>query len=99
MASWRQPHILLFVMAAAMPISFGVWQALLNNFVIEQAAFTGIEIGILQSLREIPGFLAFGAVLLLAFLKRIDNLVFKIPFFRKYAWVVIIHASMPINNR
>jgi len=69
MSSWRKPHILLFIMAAAMPISFGVWQALLNNFVIEQAAFTGVEIGILQSLREIPGFLAFGAVLLLVFMK------------------------------
>jgi len=56
-------------MAAAMPISFGVWQALLNNFVIEQASFSGVEIGILQSLREIPGFLAFGAVLLLAVIK------------------------------
>jgi len=33
------------------------------------------------------------------FFKGIDNLIFKIPFFRKYAWVVIIHASMPIINR
>jgi hypothetical protein len=48
-----------------MPISFGIWQALLNNFTIERAGFSGVEIGILQSLREIPGFLAFGAVLLL----------------------------------
>ena len=52
-----------------MPISFGVWQALLNNFAIEHAAFTGVEIGVLQSLREIPGFLAFGAILLLALLR------------------------------
>ncbi|GAA3933970.1 MFS transporter [Litoribacillus peritrichatus] len=69
MRRFQRPEILLFVMAAAMPISFGVWQALLNNFAIERAAFTGVEIGILQSLREIPGFLAFGAVLLLIFLK------------------------------
>lgn len=66
---WRRPEVLLFLMAAAMPISFGVWQALLNNFAIERAAFTGVEIGVLQSLREIPGFLAFGAVLLLLFLR------------------------------
>ena len=65
MKTWRRPEILLFLMAAAMPISFGVWQALLNNFAIEKAAFTGVEIGILQSLREVPGFLAFTAVLLL----------------------------------
>lgn len=38
---------------------------LLNNFVVEKAAFTGAEIGILQSLREVPGFLSFTAVFLL----------------------------------
>jgi len=42
-----------------------VWQALLNNFVIEAAAFSGAEIGILQSLREIPGFLSFTVILVL----------------------------------
>lgn len=67
--SARRPEMFLFLMAAAMPIAFGVWQALLNNFVIERAEFTGLEIGILQSLREIPGFLAFGAVLLLAVMR------------------------------
>ena len=46
-------------MAAAVPLSFATWQALLNNFAIERAAFSGAEIGILQSLREVPGFLAF----------------------------------------
>jgi hypothetical protein len=48
-----------------MPLTFSVWQALLNNFVIERAAFTGAEIGMLQSLREVPGFLAFTAVFIL----------------------------------
>lgn len=60
--AWRDPELLLLLMAAAMAASFSVWQALLNNFVVEQAAFTGAEIGILQSLREIPGFLAFTVV-------------------------------------
>jgi hypothetical protein len=52
-------------MAFAVPLSFAAWQALLNNFAIERAAFTGKEMGMLQSLREVPGFLAFGAVFLL----------------------------------
>lgn len=64
-SKWKRPEILLFIMAAAMPLSFGTWQALLNNFTIERAAFTGVEIGILQSLREIPGFLAFAVVFVL----------------------------------
>ncbi|PLX60185.1 MFS transporter [Sedimenticola selenatireducens] len=62
---WKRPDLLLMLMAAAVPISFAAWQALLNNFAIEMAAFTGKEMGILQSLREIPGFLAFGVIFLL----------------------------------
>ena len=60
-----RPELFLFLLAAAMPLAFRTWQALLNNFVIERAGFTGVEIGILQSLREIPGFLAFTVVFVL----------------------------------
>lgn len=66
MKKHQNPELFLYLLAAAVPISFGIWQALLNNFAVEQAAFGGREIGILQSLREIPGFLAFTAILLLA---------------------------------
>ncbi|MCX7644156.1 MAG: MFS transporter [Rhodobacteraceae bacterium] len=62
---WRQPVALLFLMAAAMPISFATWSALLNNFVIERAGFTGVEIGWLHTVREIPGFLAIGVIAVL----------------------------------
>jgi predicted MFS family arabinose efflux permease len=61
---WRTPVNLLILMVAANAIAFSTWSALLNNFAIEGAAFTGKEIGILQSIREIPGFLAFTAVFL-----------------------------------
>ena len=67
--SWQRPEILLFLMAFAVPLSFAAWQALLNNFAIERAAFTGKEMGMLQSLREVPGFLAFGVVFLLLVLR------------------------------
>jgi hypothetical protein len=65
----NHPEILLLLMAGAVPLSFATWQALLNNFAIERAAFTGIEIGVLHSLREIPGFLAFAVVFLLFLLR------------------------------
>ena len=65
----NNPEYLLILMGVAASLSFSVWQALLNNFAIEQAAFTGREIGILQSLRELPGFLAFTAVFVLLVLK------------------------------
>jgi hypothetical protein len=57
------------LMSIAMPIAFNTWTALLNNFVVERAAFTGVEIGILQSLREVPGFIAFTTVFVLLILK------------------------------
>jgi len=60
----------LFVLAIGSPIAFSVWQALLNNFAIEIANFGGKEIGILQSLREVPGFLAFTVVFLLLIIRQ-----------------------------
>ena len=68
-AAWHSPVVLLMLMSIAMPIAFNAWSALLNNFVVERAAFTGIEIGILQSLREVPGFIAFTTVFVLLVLK------------------------------
>ncbi len=67
--SWQTPATLLILMSVAMPIAFNTWAALLNNFVVERAGFTGVEIGILQSLREVPGFLAFTTIFVLLILK------------------------------
>ncbi|THD85030.1 MFS transporter [Aliigemmobacter aestuarii] len=66
---WRRPVFLLALMAAAMPIAFNSWSALLNNFVIEAAGFTGVEIGWLHTVREIPGFLAIGVIFLILFIR------------------------------
>ena len=65
----RKPEHLLILLGVAATLGFSVWQALLNNFAIEAAAFTGREIGILQSLREVPGFLAFTTVFVLLVLR------------------------------
>jgi hypothetical protein len=67
--TWRSPVALLILMSIAMPVAFNTWNALINNFVVERAAFTGVEIGILQSLREVPGFLAFTTVFVLMLLR------------------------------
>ncbi len=58
---WRSPVMFLMLMAVANAVAFATWGTLLNNFAIERVHFTGREIGILQSLREIPGLLAFTA--------------------------------------
>ena len=66
---WRRPISLLFIMALAMPIAFSVWSALLNNFVIQIADFDGSDIGLLHTVREVPGFLAIGVILIIMFLR------------------------------
>lgn len=43
-------------------LGFAAWGALLNNFAKQEAGFSGADIGLLQSVREIPGFLAFTAI-------------------------------------
>ncbi|NMM45246.1 MFS transporter [Rhodospirillaceae bacterium KN72] len=69
------PEGMLILMACAMAVSMNGWFALLNNFAVERASFTGKEIGFLQSIREIPGFMSFAAVLLLPFIRE-QNLAF-----------------------
>ncbi len=66
---WRRPFALLLLMAVAMPMSFAVWVAVLQNFVIEVAAFDGSDWGWLQTVREIPGFLAIGVIVLILFIR------------------------------
>ncbi len=66
---WRRPITLLFVMAAAMPVAFATWSALLNNFVIEVADFDGSDIGWLHTVREIPGFLAIFVIALIRIMR------------------------------
>tara|TARA_B100000470_G_scaffold44914_1_gene32858 strand:- start:90 stop:1262 length:1173 start_codon:yes stop_codon:yes gene_type:complete len=65
----KSPELLILLMTIGSGISWAVWLNLLNNFAIEEISFTGAEMGILQSLREIPGFLAFTVIFVLAFVK------------------------------
>ena len=62
-------EVLLFLMAAAVPLSFATWMALIDNFAIHRAGFGGEQIGLLQSLREVPGFLAFAVVFVLLLMR------------------------------
>ena len=72
------PISLLILMSIAMPVAFNAWSAMLNNFVVEKAAFTGVEIGILQSLREVPGFLSFTLIFVLLIIKEQTFAVFSL---------------------
>jgi predicted MFS family arabinose efflux permease len=59
---FASPTAFLMTVAFINYLGFASWQALFNNFAKESAQFTGWEVGVLQSVREIPGFLAFTAV-------------------------------------
>ncbi len=63
------PVTMLILLTVAMQLSHQTWHTLINNFVVSQIGFTGREIGIVGSIREIPGFLAFGAILLVLFIR------------------------------
>lgn len=63
------PTAFLMVLAFVNWFGFASWSALINNFAKEAASFSGQDIGILQSVREIPGFLAFTAIILFWFMR------------------------------
>lgn len=65
----RKMYIFLFVLVVASTIAFQGWRTLLNNFAVEVGGLSGLDIGIVQSVREIPGFLALLAVYLLLFIR------------------------------
>ena len=67
--SRKSPELLILIMTIGAGLSWAVWLNLLNNFAIEKVNFSGAEIGILQSLREVPGFLAFTVIFVLAFVR------------------------------
>ncbi|QUS54766.1 MFS transporter [Pseudovibrio brasiliensis] len=68
-ADWRSPFVFLLVLTVASQLSFSVWWNLINNFAVNTLGFTGQEIGIQQSIREIPGLLAFTVIFMLLIFK------------------------------
>lgn len=52
--------LILLTVAAALGLQF--WRTLFNNFAVEVAGLEGFHVGIIQSVREVPGFLALLAV-------------------------------------
>lgn len=71
MYSKSETKMFLFLMILTVASFTGLqgWMILFNNFAVEKAHFTGFEMGISQSVREIPGFLALLVVYVLVFLK------------------------------
>lgn len=59
----------LMVLTAASAVGLQGWRTLFNNFAVENVGASGWQVGVIQSLREIPGFLAFAVIFLLYLIK------------------------------
>jgi hypothetical protein len=59
----------LAVLTISSTIGLQAWLTLFNNFAVEVAGLDGSHIGMIQSLREVPGFLALLAVYVIMILK------------------------------
>jgi MFS family permease len=62
-------YLYLMVLTIGSTVGLQAWTTLFNNFAVEVAALDGKHIGIIQSVREIPGFLALLAVFVIRFIK------------------------------
>ncbi|WP_346860396.1 MFS transporter [uncultured Draconibacterium sp.] len=61
------PYLMVLVLSAM--AGFQGWRTLLNNFAVEEATLSGFQIGVVQSLREVPGFLVFLVVFVLMLIR------------------------------
>ena len=59
----------LLVLTVASAIGLQGWRTLFNNFAVEIAGINGSQMGLIQSVREFPGFLALLAVYILLILR------------------------------
>jgi hypothetical protein len=59
----------LIVLTISSTVGLQAWQTLFNNFAVDVAGLNGSHVGMIQSIREIPGFLALLVVYVLIFIK------------------------------
>jgi len=59
----------LIVLTISSAAGLQAWQTLFNNFAVDVAGLNGHHVGMIQSIREIPGFLALLVVFVIMFIK------------------------------
>ena len=59
----------LLLLSIAMSIGFQGWSTLYNNYAVDEIGINGLQAGVIQSVREVPGFLALLVVYLLLVFK------------------------------
>ncbi len=59
----------LLLLTVAITAGFQAWRTLFNNYAVDEVGINGLQVGVIQSVREIPGFLAMLVVYLLLIIK------------------------------
>jgi len=62
-------YLYLIVLTISSTMGLQAWRTLFNNFAVEVAGLNGQYVGMIQSVREIPGFLALLTVFVIIFIK------------------------------
>ncbi len=66
----------LMVLSIASMAGLQTWRTLFNNFAVDMAHLTGYHVGVIQAVREIPGFLALLAIFVIRYVEehRLSNI-------------------------
>jgi hypothetical protein len=59
----------LIILVVAATAGLQGWRTLFNNFAVDNIGISGVQVGIIQSVREIPGFLSLLVIFVLLFIK------------------------------
>ena len=76
----------LAVLTIASVVSLQTWRTLFNNFAVEVAHLEGYHIGIIQSIREVPGFLALLAIFIIMVMRVINITITAGNFPTQFCW-------------
>ncbi|BBD09063.1 MFS transporter [Desulfovibrio ferrophilus] len=68
-AQKKRIYLFLIILTVASAMGLQGWRTLINNFAVEAAGLDGLGMGVVQSVREIPGFLALLVVYLLLIIR------------------------------
>ena len=69
MTDIQRKQAFLYVLSGAQAFAFAAWAAMLKNFSVEVVGVDGLQNALVETVREIPGFLAFTTVFLLAYIR------------------------------
>ena len=68
-AEKKSVYLFLAVLTIASVVGLQAWMILFNNFAVDVVGVDGDQAGIIQAVREIPGFLALLAIYMMLFLR------------------------------